>query len=297
LYLFQPKTQIIMKLETLRKLYVTELRSLYSAEKQILVGLKKMKAAAHHEELKQAFEQHYSETEGQIERLKQIFDRLGESPKGETSRAALGLLAEGDKIIKARGESDVIDAGLIAAAQKIEHNEIACYGTAIAYGKQLGDQESVSLLEQSLDEEYATDKRLTAMAEGSINREASYSSGYTTGYYEDNYTESNSGISVTGLLLGAAAGVAVGMLLAPSTGNDFRRKISTQANNLFDQFGGQLGSVSDVAKSLIEKFTAAQGGSSAGNNPNQNPNPNPAPNSNPNPQSYNSPYGQGGPKF
>jgi hypothetical protein len=83
------------------------------------------------------------------------------------------------------------------------------------------------------------------------------------------------------------------MLLAPSTGNDFRRKISTQANNLFDQFGGQLGSVSDIAKSLIDKLTAAQGGSNTGNNPN----PNPAPNSNPNPQSYNSPYGQDGPKF
>jgi ferritin-like metal-binding protein YciE len=269
-----------MKLETLRKLYVTDLQSLYSAEKQILVGLKKMQAAAHHPELKQAFEQHYAETEGQIDRLEQIFDRLGESPKGETSRAAMGLLAEGDKIIKARGEADVIDAGLIAAAQKVEHNEIACYGTAIAYAKQLGDQESATLLQQSLDEEYATDKRLTAMAENSINREATFS----TGHYKESYSDSGAGISVTGLLLGAAAGVAVGMLLAPSAGSDFRRKITTQANNLFDQFGGQLGSVSDVAKSLLDKFSA-QGdqGTNTGNNPN--------------PQGQNKPYGQGGTNF
>ncbi|MDO1444847.1 DUF892 family protein [Rhodocytophaga aerolata] len=270
-----------MKLETLRKLYVTELRSLYSAEKQILLGLKKMKAAAHHDELKQAFEQHYAETEGQINRLEQIFDRLGESPKGQTSKATLGLIAEGEKIIKAKGQSDVIDAGLIAAAQKIEHNEIACYGTAIAYAKQLGDQESASLLQQNLDEEYATDKRLTAMAENSINREATYS----TGYYEETSeysSSSNTGISLSGLLLGAATGVAVGMLLAPSTGSDFRRKISSQANNLFDQFGGQLGSVSDVAKSLLDKFSAQEGKS--GGNPSG-------------PQSQNSPYGAGGPKF
>jgi ferritin-like metal-binding protein YciE len=272
-----------MKLETLRKLYVTELKSLYSAEKQILLGLKKMKVAAHHDELKQAFEQHYAETEGQIKRLEQIFDRLGESPKGQTSRATLGLIAEGEKIIKAKGQSDVIDAGLIAAAQKIEHNEIACYGTAIAYAKQLGDHESAALLQQNLDEEYATDKRLTAMAENSINREATYS----TGYYEESseYTSSSSnniGISLSGLLLGAATGVAVGMLLAPSAGSDFRRKISSQANNLFDQFGGQLGSVSDVAKSLLDKFSAQEGKS--GNNPSG-------------PQTQNSPYGAGGPKF
>jgi hypothetical protein len=169
---------------------------------------------------------------------------------------------------------------LIAAAQKIEHNEIACYGTAIAYAKQLGDQESASLLEQTLDEEYATDKRLTAMAEGSINREASYS----TGNYQQSQYDSGAAISVSGLLLGAAAGVAVGMLLAPSTGSDFRRKITSQANNLFDQFGGQLGSVTDVAKSILDKFS---GQGNQGSNPGNNPNP----------QAQNSPYGQGGPKF
>ncbi len=260
-----------MKLETLRKLYVTELQSLYSAEKQNLIGLKKMKAAASHQELKQAFEQHYNETEYQIGRLEQIFDRLGESPKGETSRAALGLLAEGDKIIKARGESDVIDAGLIAAAQKIEHNEIACYGTAIAYAKQLGDQESIQLLQQNLDEEYATDKRLTSLAENSINREANYASGnnyYSSSNYSQSGSSNDMAMSVSGLLLGAAAGVAIGMLLAPSTGADFRRKISSQANTIFDQFGGQLGSVTDVAKSLFNKAAAAQG-QNGGNNSSQ----------------------------
>jgi ferritin-like metal-binding protein YciE len=257
-----------MKLETLRKLYVTELRELYNAEKQIKVGLTKMAARASHPQLKQAFEQHRMETDGQISRLKQIFERLGESPKGETSRATLGLLAEGDKIIKSRGDADVIDAGLIGGAQKIEHSEIACYGTAIAHAKKLGDQmQAIQLLQQNLDEEYAFDKKLTAMAEESINTEASYSSAYD---YQGNGSYSNdngsAGMSVTGLLLGAAAGIAVGMLLAPSAGTDTRRKFMDGANSLVNQLGGQFSTIADAVRPFIDKFAGnGMSGQTAGN--------------------------------
>lgn len=247
-----------MKLESLNKLYVTELRELYNAEKQILIGLPKMAVRATNPQLKQAFEQHRMETEVQISRLEQIFKKLGKSPKGETSRAALGLLAEGDKVIKSKGDSDVIDAGLIAGAQKIEHNEIACYGTAIAHAKMLGDQEAIQLLQQNLDEEYATDKKLTAIAEQAVNREAAQTSGssntYNSSYssygsYQENSNSSDggAGISVAALLLGAAAGVAAGILLAPSSGTEIRRKIADSATSL----SGQLGNLPDSARSLL----------------------------------------------
>lgn len=240
-----------MKLESLKKLYVTELRELYSAEKQIMVGLKKMEAAASNPQLKNAFQQHSVETENQITRLEQIFETMGVSPKGQTSRATLGLLAEGDKIIKSRGDSDVKDAGLIAGAQKIEHSEIACYGNAIAHAKQLGEQQAVQLLQASLDEEYATDKKLTALAENKINTEASFSKEEYS--YESAGSDGGFSVSAAGLLLGAAAGLAAAMLLAPSTGMDTRKKIVDTANSLVDQFGGQLGKISDVARSAYEK--------------------------------------------
>lgn len=238
-----------MKLESLNKLYVTELRELYNAEKQILMGLAKMATRASHPRLKQAFEQHRMETEVQISRLEQIFNNMGVSPKGQTSRATLGLLAEGDKVIKSRGESDVIDAGLIAGAQKIEHNEIACYGTAIAHAKMLGDQQAVQLLQQNLDEEYATDKKLTAIAEHSVNMEAAQASSYNT--YQENGMNADgaAGISVAGLLLGAVAGVAAGILLAPSAGTETRRKIMDGANSLT----GQLGDLPNTARSLFNQ--------------------------------------------
>jgi ferritin-like metal-binding protein YciE/gas vesicle protein len=248
-----------MKLESLKKLYVTELRELYNAEKQILVGLKKMQAAAANPELKYAFEQHSVETENQVSRLEQIFENMGISPKGETCRATIGLLAEGDKVIKSRGDSDVKDAGLIAGAQKIEHNEIACYGSVIAHAKQLGEQQAVGLLQASLDEEYATDKKLTALAENKINAEASYTAG---GDYSEYETDGAVSVSVAGLLLGVAAGLAAGILLAPNTGTDTRKRIISTANSVVDQFGGQLGKLSDLARSTYEKTTGASASSS-----------------------------------
>lgn len=271
-----------MRLETLRKLYVTQLRELYNAENQILAGLTKMATTASHSQLKQAFEQHRVETKNQVERLEQIFKSLGESPKGETSKALLGLITEGEQVIKAKGDDDVIDAGLIGAAQKIEHYEISSYGTLLAYAKQLGDQQALRLLRTSLDEEYATDKKLTALAENMVNADASQTSADSnynsysnssnrnsaygqagSNYGSSYYNDSDSGgsiISIPGLVLGAAAGVALGMLLAPNTGMDTRRRILDGANSLLDQVGGQFGGLTDTLKSTVGRLTGSGSG-------------------------------------
>lgn len=270
-----------MRLETLRKLYVTQLRELYNAENQILAGLTKMATTASHAQLKQAFEQHRVETKNQVERLEQIFKSLGESPKGETSKALLGLITEGEQVIKAKGDQDVIDAGLIGAAQKIEHYEISSYGTLLAYAKQLGDQQALRLLRTSLDEEYAADKKLTALAENMVNADASQTSSssdanynsysnssyrntsygqggsnYGSSYYNESTSE-GSPISIPGLVLGAAAGVALGMLLAPNTGMDTRRRILDGANSLLDQMSGQFGGLTDTFKSTVSRWTGS----------------------------------------
>jgi ferritin-like metal-binding protein YciE/gas vesicle protein len=217
-----------------------------------------MEGAATNPQLKQAFKQHRVETENQIKRLDQIFSSLSESSSGNASKALTGLVAEGQEVISASGEADVIDAGLIGASQKIEHYEIACYGTLIAYARLLRDTQGERLLQQNLNEEYATDKKLTALAESMVNAKAMQAEG--------NYRESSDGgISVAGLLIGAAAGVAVGMLLAPSAGNDSRKKILDGANSLLDQLGGQFGGIADTVKTTLNQLTgqADSGGATA----------------------------------
>lgn len=238
-----------MRLETLRNLYVNQLREVYNAEEQIVAGLSKMEGAATNPQLKQAFKQHRVETENQIKRLDQIFSSLGESSSGNASKALTGLVAEGQEVISASGEADVIDAGLIGASQKIEHYEIACYGTLIAYARLLRDTQGEKLLQQNMNEEYATDKKLTALAESMVNAKAMQAAG--------NYKEggsSDGGLSVAGLLIGAAAGVAVGMLLAPSTGTDSRKKILDGVNTLLDQLGGQFGGLADTVKTTLNQL-------------------------------------------
>ena len=238
-----------MRLETLRNLYVNQLREVYNAEEQIVAGLSKMEGAATNPQLKQAFKQHRVETENQIKRLDQIFSSLGESSSGNASKALTGLVSEGQEVVTASGEADVIDAGLIGASQKIEHYEIACYGTLIAYARLLRDTQGEKLLQQNLNEEYATDKKLTALAESMVNAKAMQAVG--------NFKEggSDGGVSVAGLLIGAAAGVAVGMLLAPSAGTDSRKKILDGANSLLDQLGGQFGGLADTVKSTLNQLT------------------------------------------
>ncbi len=161
-----------MDLNSLRDLYLDELKDLYNAENQLVKALPKMAEAASSPDLRNAFEQHLQQTQGHVQRLEQIFQKLGESGRGEVCEAMQGLVAEGEQMIKAKGQPSVKDAGLISAAQRVEHYEIAGYGTVRTYAQQLGDQEAVSLLEHTLREEKETDEKLTRLAESTINPKA-----------------------------------------------------------------------------------------------------------------------------
>ena len=161
-----------MKLKSLRDLYVHELKDIYSAEKQLTKALPKMAKAASHEELTAGFEEHLTQTEEHIERLETILEALGESTRGDKCKAMEGLIAEGQDLMEEDATPDVMDAALIAAAQKVEHYEIASYGTVRTWAEMLGEEEAVNLLQQTLDEEIETDEKLTELAESTINVEA-----------------------------------------------------------------------------------------------------------------------------
>src|SRR5256886_16250983 len=161
-----------MKLNSLNKLYLEELRDLYSAETQLVKALPKMAKGASSDELMKAFESHLEQTKEHVERLTEIFDRLEEKPTGKTCKAMKGLIEEGSEMLEEDGEESVIDAGLIAAAQRVEHYEIAGYGTVRTFAEMLGKTEHASLLERTLQEEEQTDERLTELAESHINQEA-----------------------------------------------------------------------------------------------------------------------------
>jgi len=161
-----------MKLDSLKKLYVEELRDLYSAENQLVKALPKMAKAASSPQLRSGFEEHLEQTKGHVNRLEQIFEKLGESPKGKTCKAMEGLVAEGEELLKENADPSVLDAGLISAAQRVEHYEIAGYGTVRTYARLLKDEAAARLLQQTLDEEGETDKKLTRLAESGINVEA-----------------------------------------------------------------------------------------------------------------------------
>jgi ferritin-like metal-binding protein YciE len=158
-----------MKLDTLQKLYTEELRDLYNAENQLLKALPKMAKAASSEELKDAFEKHLEQTKGHVERLEQVFKELDERPKGKTCRAMKGLIQEGSEILEQDGDESVRDAGIIVAAQKVEHYEIAGYGSARTFAHLLGQNKAAELLQATLDEESETNELLTRLAESIIN--------------------------------------------------------------------------------------------------------------------------------
>lgn len=161
-----------MKLDTLKKLYISELRDLYSAENQLLKALPKMAKAASSEELKDGFEKHLEQTKGHVRRLEQVFEVLDENPKGKTCRAMKGLIEEGSEILKENGEESVLDAGIIVAAQKVEHYEIAGYGSARTFAQLLGQNKAAELLQATLDEESETNEILNKLAESVVNPEA-----------------------------------------------------------------------------------------------------------------------------
>lgn len=158
--------------KNLDDLFHDGLKDLYFAEKRILVALPKMAKAAESKELTAAFEKHETETGGQVERLEQIFALIAQTPRGKNCPAILGLIEEGKEIMEDFKGSAALDAGLLAAAQSVEHYEISRYGTLIAWAKELGLTEAVPLLQATLDEEDATDKALTELAETIINYEA-----------------------------------------------------------------------------------------------------------------------------
>jgi ferritin-like metal-binding protein YciE len=161
-----------MAMKTLEDLFVHFLRDIYYAEKQILKTLPKMARKADSEQLRDAFEQHREETEGQIESLEKVFEMLELKPRGVTCEAINGILEEGKEIMSEAETPDTLDAGMIAAAQAVEHYEITRYGTLIAWGEQLGKKDAVKLLKEILQQEVATDKKLTDLAVSTLNREA-----------------------------------------------------------------------------------------------------------------------------
>ncbi|HWE94748.1 MAG TPA: ferritin-like domain-containing protein [Tepidisphaeraceae bacterium] len=161
-----------MQLHDLQDLYVDQLRDLYSAENQLVKALPKMVKAASNEQLSESFEQHLEQTRGHVDRLKQVFDKLGKKPTGKVCKAMQGLIEEAKETMEEDADPEVMDAGLIAAAQRVEHYEIAGYGTVRSFAKLLGDTAAARLLQQTLDEEGETDKKLSRLAETTINVEA-----------------------------------------------------------------------------------------------------------------------------
>jgi ferritin-like metal-binding protein YciE len=158
--------------KTLEDLFYDTLKDIYFAEKKILVALPKMAKAAHSEELRAAFEKHYEETEGQVERLEQVFEMIEKPARGKTCPAILGLVEEGQEVMKEFKKSDAHDAGLLSGAQAVEHYEISRYGTLIAWAQQMGLTQAANLLKQTLEEEKKTDASLTKLAESSLNEMA-----------------------------------------------------------------------------------------------------------------------------
>ncbi len=158
--------------KTLDDLFLDTLKDIYYAEKQIVKALPKMAKAATSPQLKAGFEQHLEETEGQIERLEQIFELLGKPARGKTCDAILGIIEEGKSIMDEFKGTVALDAGLVSAAQAVEHYEIARYGTLKTWATQLGMKEAASLLDATLKEEEATDKKLSQVAAGDVNRKA-----------------------------------------------------------------------------------------------------------------------------
>ena len=157
--------------EGLKELYVDELKDIYNAENQLVKALPKMAKAASSEELRRGFEEHLEQTKGHVQRLEQIFQELGESPRGKKCKGMEGLVEEGSEVMGEDFEGAVMDSALIGAAQRVEHYEIAAYGTVCAFAEELGETDQGELLNETLEEEKETDEKLTKLAE-QINAEA-----------------------------------------------------------------------------------------------------------------------------
>src|SRR5687767_12465477 len=158
--------------KSLHDAFIDELRDTYDAEKQVLKALPKMAKAAGSEDLREAFESHLEETRGQVDRLEQVFASLDEKVRGKHCDGVAGIIEEGKSIMEEDFEETTMDACLIAAAQRVEHYEMAAYGTLVAWAEAMGRSDAAGLLQQTLDEEKAADEKLSALAESGINQEA-----------------------------------------------------------------------------------------------------------------------------
>ncbi|HWG58867.1 MAG TPA: ferritin-like domain-containing protein [Candidatus Acidoferrales bacterium] len=168
-----------MATDSLKTLFIDELRDLYDAEQQLIKALPKMAEASNSPELRSGFEEHLEQTKNHARRIEQIMDAIGESPKGKKCKGMQGLVSEGSETIKEKYDGAVSDSAVISAAQRVEHYEIAAYGCVRDYAELLGETEAASLLSQTLEEEKQTDEKLTTVAE-QINREALSQAGETT---------------------------------------------------------------------------------------------------------------------
>jgi ferritin-like metal-binding protein YciE len=160
------------KMSTLEDLYTDLLKDLYSAEKQLVKALPKLAKNAQSPDLQKAFQEHLKQTEGHVERIERIFSDLGGSPRGKKCVGMEGLIEEGNELLQEDAEPDVLDAGMIAAAQKVEHYEIASYGTARAWAQRLGYDQAARILQETLEEESMANEKLTKIAESHVNMEA-----------------------------------------------------------------------------------------------------------------------------
>lgn len=161
-----------MKIHDLRTLFVDELKDAYDFEHQLIDALPKMVDSAHDPELKKAFREHLTQTRSQVRQLEKVFHGLGEKPARKTCAGMKGLLKEGKKVLRARGEEAAIDAALVGAAQRVEHYEMAAYGTLRSYARTLGRRDEEKILQQILDQEAKADERLTKIAESGVNARA-----------------------------------------------------------------------------------------------------------------------------
>lgn len=161
-----------MSMNSLKDLYIDELKDLYNAENQLVKALPKMAKKASAPQLQRAFQEHLAVTKTHVTRLEKILQGMGEKPTGKTCKAMKGLVEEGKEVIEEDGDPSVLDAALIGAAQRVEHYEMAGYGVARTFARHLGENKAADLLQMTLDEEGEADKKLTGIAEGSINTQA-----------------------------------------------------------------------------------------------------------------------------
>jgi ferritin-like metal-binding protein YciE len=215
-----------MKLQGLRELFVNELRELYSAETQLTSALPKMAKASSSRALRAAFKDHLSETEDHIERLERIFDEIGVSPSGKESEALESLVRQGELIVAEASDRDARDAGLIAAAQKVEHYEIAGYGTVRTYAELLGERRWASLLQATLKEEKRADEKLNAISTKANVKARQKGAGVRA------LEEEEDGSSIAGLVLGITLGAVAGVLFAPMAGTELRNRAREMTNTV-----------------------------------------------------------------